>query len=455
MHSALLARLAGRPLALAPRALDGLLGLAPEALGALPPFRGEDRATAGYALTENGIAVVPIHGPLLTRGDWLSALMGATSYDEVAATIAGAFVDPGVRAVLLELDSPGGEVGGLFDLVDAIAALRAEAGKPLWAVAGEGALSAAYAIASAAERLYVTRTGEVGSIGVVAAHLDASGADAIAGRKWTLVHAGARKVDGNGHEPLSPRAFAAIQADVDALHAELVETVARNRGTTPTAIRATEAAIYRGERGRAAGLADRVGTRDRALADLALSLDPPPGRPARLLTTRPAQGTSMTEPTITATAEPPAVTDAQTATAPATPPETPPAQPAAAAPAVGVAPAPAPARLAPAAQPAVGAAPAPDAPGASVASADAARLRAEFAEIAAVAAQAGRLGVAIDAADAMARGVAPDALRRSVLETLAARSEAAAVVPATPAPSAAAGESPIVRRARERAAASA
>lgn len=80
------------------------------------------------------------------------------------------------------------------------------------------------------------------------------------------------------------------------------------------------------------------------------------------------------------------------------------------------------------------------------------RLRAEFAEIAAVAAQAARLGVAVDAADAVARGVSADALRRSVLDTLSQRSEATSVIvtaPSTPA----AGDSPIVRRARERAAA--
>ena len=211
--------------------------------------------------------------------------------------------------MLLELDSPGGEVGGLFDLVDRIGALRESSGKPLWAVAGEAALSAAYAIASAADRLYVTRTAEIGSIGIVAAHVDESGADAMAGRKWTLVHAGARKTDGNPHEPLSDRALAAIQADVDALHAELCALVARNRRLTPEAVRATEAAIWRGKAGIAAGFADRLGTLDQALADLAASLDPPPGRTARLLTTRPMQGTSMTEQTTTATAEPPAVTD--------------------------------------------------------------------------------------------------------------------------------------------------
>ena len=221
---------------------------------------------------------MPVLGPLLTRGDWLTSLLGATDYGTLGRTLEAAFADPSARAVLLELDSPGGEVGGLFDLVDRIGALRESSGKPLWAVAGEAALSAAYAIASAADRLYVTRTAEIGSIGIVAAHVDESGADAMAGRKWTLVHAGARKTDGNPHEPLSDRALATIQADVDALHAELCALVARNRRMTPEAVRATEAAIWRGKAGIAAGFADRLGTLDQALADLAASLDPPPGR---------------------------------------------------------------------------------------------------------------------------------------------------------------------------------
>jgi ClpP class serine protease len=89
--------------------------------------------------------------------------------------------DPRVRGVILDVDSSGGEVGGLFDLVDQIGAIKAASQKPLWAVANEGALSAAYAIASTADRLYVTRTGEVGSIGVVAVHVDESGADEQAG----------------------------------------------------------------------------------------------------------------------------------------------------------------------------------------------------------------------------------------------------------------------------------
>lgn len=78
-------------------------------------------------------------------------------------------------------------------------------------------------------------------------------------------------------------------------------------------------------------------------------------------------------------------------------------------------------------------------------------IRAEFAEIAAIATQAARLGVTVDAAAALSQGIGADALRRSVLEALATRAEASAVVstaPTTPAT----GDSPIIRRARQRAA---
>lgn len=83
--------------------------------------------------------------------------------------------------------------------------MKSSGAKPIWAVANESVLSAACAVASAADRICVTRTGEVGSIGVVAVHVDESGADAKAGLAWTFVFAGERKVDANAHEPLSER----------------------------------------------------------------------------------------------------------------------------------------------------------------------------------------------------------------------------------------------------------
>jgi signal peptide peptidase SppA len=304
-----LARLVGRPLAIALRALraieltaraspargalEGLLAAGPMLDARLAMLSASDAPpVASHSVTGPGIAVVSILGPLVTRGDWLTSLLGASDYGEIASAVEAALADPSVRAVLLEIDSPGGEVGGLFDLVDRLADLRAEAGKPLWAVASESALSAGFAIASAADRLYVTRTAEVGSVGVVAIHVDESAADAMAGLKWTLIHAGAKKVDGNPHEPLSPEAFADIQADVDALHDELVALIARNRGMSPDAVRATEAAIYRGRRAIDIGFADRLGSVDQALADLAATLDRPARRrsPARSLGTAAGQG---------------------------------------------------------------------------------------------------------------------------------------------------------------------
>jgi signal peptide peptidase SppA len=407
-HPTPLARaLAGRPMAMASRRLDALL--AASGLAVSPPCAAPLR----HQLV-GGIAILPVVGPLVARGDWFSEMLGATTYCDLAHAVADAFADPGSQGVLLEIDSPGGEVGGLFDLIEEILRLKAEVGKPLWAVASEAALSAAYAIASAADRLFVTQTGEIGSVGVVAVHVDESAADAKAGLKWTLVHAGAHKVDGNPHEALSASGLGAIQADVDALHGELVQLVARNRAMTAEAIRATEASVYRGARGVAAGLADDVGTLRQALCAFETILDGSNTSTARRrVAAQPLNQTrspnAMTEQTNQAAAEGETAENTQPS-------------------------------------------PALEAPTNTGETNVAETLRAEFAEIASLAAQASRLGITIDAADAMRKGLKPEALRRSILDALAARSDANAIVSTAPSPAAVTG-SPIVRRAKERAAA--
>jgi signal peptide peptidase SppA len=377
------------------------------------------------SITVERIAVVSVIGTLVSRSGYLDAASGLASYADIGDAIGEAMSDPSVRGVILDVDSSGGEVGGLFDLVEQIGAIKAASQKPLWAVANEGALSAAYAIASTADRLYVTRTGEVGSIGVVAVHVDESGADAKAGLAWTFVFAGERKVDGNAHEPLSERARTTIQADVDRLYVEFCSLVASNRGISSETARRTNAAIYRGDLAVRAGLADRVGTLDLAIAEMATELDrsiPVAGVPTNTNTNRsPSMATNETEQI----RDQPSAQQPQ-ASEPASPttPKAAPATPAAAAPAA--------AEL-----------PQPD---------QTERLRAEFAEVASVAAQAARLGVAVDAADAVRKGISAETLRRTVLETLASRAEASSVIAAAPS-TPAGGESPIVRRAKDRAAA--
>jgi ClpP class serine protease len=141
----------------------------------------------------DGIAVIPVQGTLLKKESFISAWSGSSSYEQIQRQMVDAVADAGVSAILLDIDSPGGETSGCFDLADYIFSVRDE--KPVWAVANDIALSAAYAIASSASKIYLNRTGAVGSIGVYALHMDQSGFDKEMGVKYTYVFAGAYKVD--------------------------------------------------------------------------------------------------------------------------------------------------------------------------------------------------------------------------------------------------------------------
>lgn len=221
-----------------------------------------------------GIAVLPIYGTLVRRTVGLEAASGLTSYQDIAAQIDTAIADPAVAAIVLDIDSPGGESGGVFDLADRVRA--AAQVKPVWALANDMAYSAAYAIGSAASRFFVTRTGGVGSIGVIAMHADQSVRDAQDGVRYTTVFAGARKNDLNPHEPISDEAHAFLKSEVDRIYGLFVDTVASHRSLSSEAVRATEAGVFFGNDAVAAGLADAVGNFDDVLNELVASLSPPP-----------------------------------------------------------------------------------------------------------------------------------------------------------------------------------
>ena len=151
-----------------------------------------------------GIAVIPVHGTLVKRTAGLNAASGLTSYTEIGAMLEAALADPQVAGILLDIDSPGGEAAGSFELARTIR--EATKTKPVWAVANDSAFSAAYAIGAAANRLIVSETGGVGSIGVIALHVDQSVKDANEGYRFTAVTAGNRKNDFSPHEALTPSA---------------------------------------------------------------------------------------------------------------------------------------------------------------------------------------------------------------------------------------------------------
>jgi signal peptide peptidase SppA len=212
------------------------------------------------------IAVIPIHGSLLKRAMPVQAASGLLAYEDIGAMLDAAIADPGIDAVLLDVDSPGGEVGGCFELAARIR--QAAAVKPVWAVANDSAFSAGYALACAASRVLVTQTGGVGSVGVIALHVDQSGADAQDGLRYTPIFAGAHKNDYSPHAPLSDPARAALQAEIDRLYGLFVDHVAAMRGMSADAVRSTEAALFFGPRAVETKLADGVADLPQALQQL-------------------------------------------------------------------------------------------------------------------------------------------------------------------------------------------
>lgn len=206
--------------------------------------------------SEREIKVIPIHGILTKKSEAFDDVLGMTSYEKIREEIEEALIDEEVETILLNIDSPGGEVNGLFDLSDFI--YEARALKKIVAIANDDAYSAAYAIASSAEKVLITRTSGVGSIGVIASHIDQSGFDEKQGIKYTTVFAGSRKNDLNPHEPITSESLESLQEEVDRLYEMFVELIARNRNLSTERIKSTEAGLYFGEKAIEMGLADEV-----------------------------------------------------------------------------------------------------------------------------------------------------------------------------------------------------
>jgi len=213
---------------------------------------------SGNVITiKSEVAVIPVLNILSYRSlDYWSYLFSDTTYQQIRANFRQALGDNTVSAIVLDVASPGGTSEGLFDLVDEIYQSRGV--KPIYSMINESACSAAYAIASAADKVYLPRTGAVGSIGVRAVHIDESAAEEMAGLKYTEIYAGARKIDGTPHAPLTDEARAIYQKVCDQIQDLFVETTARNRGLKPADVRAQQAAIFYGKEAVSAGLADAV-----------------------------------------------------------------------------------------------------------------------------------------------------------------------------------------------------
>lgn len=222
------------------------------------------------AARESGVYVLPIHGALVSRSAHMDMCTTMTSYEGIRTQLQAALADDAVEHIALDVDSPGGSATGMTDLAEEIVAARSI--KPITAIVNFSCYSAAYGLASAANEIVLSKSSGVGSIGVIARHVDMSKRYEAQGIKVTTVFAGARKADLASDAPLSTEAAQWLNDLVQQNYAEFTELVARNRGLTVAAVRGTEAGVYFGAKGIEMGLADRIEPPQAAINRIAASV---------------------------------------------------------------------------------------------------------------------------------------------------------------------------------------
>lgn len=201
--------------------------------------------------SEDGMAHVYISGTLV-HGYNFGYHGHFTGYGYISDSIKAANNNDTVKGIVLHVGSHGGEVSGCFECAEDIE----NSDKPVWAIVDSYAHSAAYALASKADKITMPRTGSVGSIGVVTAHGDYSKMLENAGVKITLLHSGKHKVDGNPYEGLSSETKGEIQERLDDLRQVFVESVSSGRGIESQEVYDTEARTYGVTEAVTIGLAD-------------------------------------------------------------------------------------------------------------------------------------------------------------------------------------------------------
>lgn len=211
----------------------------------------------------DGVAVIPVTGPIFHYADFFTEVSGATSIETLARDFTTALHDPAVHSMLLEIDSPGGEAGGVSEFANMVYAARGQ--KPIMAYVSDVGASAAYWIASATDAIVIDDTAVIGSIGAVAVVPDPSKS---AGRTIQIVSSQSPR---KRADPTTEGGRSQIQGMIDALADVFVAAVARNRGVTEETVLADygQGGVFVGQAAVAAGLADRLGSFEGVIADLA------------------------------------------------------------------------------------------------------------------------------------------------------------------------------------------
>jgi signal peptide peptidase SppA len=234
---------------------------------ALQTKLGRPLENARTVTMRDGVAVVPVSGPIFRYANLFTEISGATSTGVLARDLQAALDNPYVRGIVLDINSPGGEVTGINELANLIYGARGK--KPLVAYVGGTGASAAYWLASAADEIVIDETAVLGSIGVVMSYMDTTERDSKSGvRRVEIVSSRApdKRLD-----PGTDEGRAKVQGLLDALEDTFVSTVARNRNTTAERVVADfgQGGVRVGKDAIAVGMADRIGSLESVIAELA------------------------------------------------------------------------------------------------------------------------------------------------------------------------------------------
>ena len=215
------------------------------------------------------VAIIPVVGVMAHRAAFFADTSSSgTSVQAVQRAFRESLRDDSIDAILFDVDSPGGQASGIPELADEIRAARGV--KPMVAVSNTFMASAAYWPFAQVDEITVSPSSLTGSIGVVMAHVDETGLNEKMGVKVTLVHAGEHKVETYPDSSLTDDARAYMQSLVDDLYGQFVKGVAAARGLTVAQVKADfgQGRVLAPSAAVKAGMADRIGTIDSALARL-------------------------------------------------------------------------------------------------------------------------------------------------------------------------------------------
>ncbi len=217
------------------------------------------RARRAYALVD-GVAIIPVQGSMAQRVGGLDPYSGMVGYNQIETKLEMAMSESGVRAILLDVDTPGGEVAGCFDLARKIRNYSAaNGGKPIIGAANEQACSAGYALISACDEIYMPETGVVGSIGVWTLLVDMTRALDKDGIEVKMVRAGDRKARGGSFERADKETVSKLMAWVEETRLQFATLVAENRSQSVADILSQEGDWFHGDETITRGLVDGIG----------------------------------------------------------------------------------------------------------------------------------------------------------------------------------------------------